>query len=388
MTIRVAAGAMRAMRAHPGGIILQVQGAGDAEAVGRALNRAGADLTKLNINYVTQALPAATGPFIWVDAKSVHPDRLGSIADIVSRHLAKEGVTEAVIAVPKSGGPLLQYPDGLDHVPRAATLRLYPPAPARAYKDPAAEVPGVWLDEAHAWLRASVDDTTEVRAAVETVEFPLALRDVRVLLDACRAARPVTAVVVAGELRSRLRGASGRFYAHVPCISLAAGGPEAGDDDLIAAMAALVEVARLVAPGVGYASLSVEPTFGPFSRARAVTAWMTEGGEYPDNIALLCDEVVFDGFPYQILGPGHLRRLGGMPSGARALENGRFELTVGDPRGWLLDDSSYHPLVWEGITSRRRDPNLQELARRLLGPCLLRQGEGSALLQARWRPHE
>lgn len=170
MTIRVAAGAMRAMRAHPGGIILQVQGAGDAEAVGRALNRAGADLTKLNINYVTQALPAATGPFIWVDAKSVHPDRLGSIPDIVSRHLAKEGVTEGVIAVPKSGGPLLQYPDGLDQ---------------RGRHDGGASSRG--------------DSGVPTRVKPQRG----GPRDM--------AARPVTAVVVAGDLRSRLRGASGRF---------------------------------------------------------------------------------------------------------------------------------------------------------------------------------
>ncbi len=376
------------MREHPGRITLQVRGAGDAEAVARALNCAVADLVKLDINYVTQALPAPTGPFIWVDANSVHPDRLGAITDILIRHLTKEGVTDAVIAVPKIGGPLTDYQEGLDTVPRAATLRLYPPAPARVYKDPRAEIPSVWLDEAVRWLGASVDEATEVRAAVESMEFPVALRDVRALLDVCRTTRPVSAAMVVGDLRSRLRGASGAFYSHVPCIALAAGGPEADDDELVAAMAALVEVARRLARGVGYASISVEPTFGPSGRASTVTAWMAEGGEHPDLISPLCDEFVFDGFPYQILGPGHLRRLGAMPSGAVPLDNGRVELSVGDPRGWLLDDWAYRPHAWRSITSRRRDPSLQELARRLLDPCLPRQGETGPVRQERWRPHE
>ncbi len=217
--------------------------------------------------------------------------------------------------------------------------------------------------------------------------FPLALGGVRDLYEACRTARPVSAVTVAGDLRARLRGASAKFYAHVPSLVLAAGGPDAGDDELVAAMAALVEVARSLARGVGYAYVSVDATVGPSGRASAVTAWGDEGGEHPESIELLCDEFVFDAFPYQVLGAGHLRRLGGLPPGARPLDNGRVELAVGEPRRWLLDDSGYHSLAWRRITSHRRDPSLQEVGRQLLAPCLPRKGEASPVLQARWRPH-
>ena len=52
-----------------------------------------------------------------------------------------------------------------------------------------------------------------------------------------------------------------------------------------------------------------------------------------------------------LLGPGHLRRLGGAPAGAEPLDAGRVEVVIGDARSWL--------------------PTLREQGRTVLVPCLV-----------------
>jgi hypothetical protein len=95
-----------------------------------------------------------------------------------------------------------------------------------------------------------------------------------------------------------------------------------------------------------------------------------------------CDEIVLDAFPYQVLGPGHLARLGGVPAGARAVAAGRVELAVGEPASWLIDPS-VDTYGRRDFSDLRRDPQVQHQARDLLGPCLVRRDDFWALYRAR-----
>jgi len=105
-----------------------------------------------------------------------------------------------------------------------------------------------------------------------------------------------------------------------PNLALAGGRPNATEEELFALMQHFKEIAHRLAPGIGYAVLA----FGSDLKAFAWPSWRpsswwppVEGGGPLTRMEDLCDEVVFDAFPYQILGPGHLRRLGGSPLGGK-----------------------------------------------------------------------
>lgn len=152
----------------------------------------------------------------------------------------------------------------------------------------------------------------------------------------------------------------------------------------------MIEFARSFAGEVAYAFAAVEVDFGRFVYEQYVPDWAVEGdGASPMSssfMEMLLDEIVLDGFPYQILGPGHLRRLGGMPAGARALEQGRFEVSVGNPEDWLLEQSAYARTSWQEryrLSKLRRNPAVQAEARTVLRNCLFNVDETSSLLRER-----
>lgn len=91
------------------------------------------------------------------------------------------------------------------------------------------------------------------------------------------------------------------------------------------------------------------------------------------------DETVLEPFPRQILGPGHLIRLGAtaLPK-AVELDAGRVEVTLGDPTDW-----SYIPGRLFGPFWSEEPPNAYIEGVRLLKPCLLSDEEGRSLYRAR-----
>ncbi|HVL99535.1 MAG TPA: hypothetical protein VM324_09625, partial [Egibacteraceae bacterium] len=129
---------------------------------------------------------------------------------------------------------------------------------------------------------------------------------------------------------------------------------------------------------------TVEPTFAAFGGSSHGTDWAwsdaqgMRSGPWSDR---LLDEVVLDAFWWQLLGPGHLRRLGGPPPGARPLAAGRVELAVGDPADWLFAQPPEGP--WHNFAKWRRDPWVYARARDLLQPCLLTSNQAARLDQAR-----
>ena len=101
---------------------------------------------------------------------------------------------------------------------------------------------------------------------------------------------------------------------------------------------------------------------------------------------LLLDEIVLDAYPFQVLCPGHVRRLGAVPNGAVVLEFGRIALSIGDPADWLLrpdvEDLEYYECP--PMSTYRHDPTIQDRGRALIGPRLVvTQAEADALRDLR-----
>jgi hypothetical protein len=118
--------------------------------------------------------------------------------------------------------------------------------------------------------------------------------------------------------------------------------------------------------------VSLEDHFQAFSGADHWPPWNTAQAERSwYSVNDVCDAVCVEAFPYQVLSPGHLARLGGTPAGARPLAAGRVELALGDPYAWLPGS----PLRAGAVAS----------AREVLAPCL---GDAKAILLERLRQRE
>lgn len=394
MGVVVARGSLTRLREQSDFFVVQVQQAGDVQAAARALEAARGDIAGLEgghelggPKYVSAVLPADTGPFIAVDAGWMPYARLRQIPELVVARLVEAGVDEAVVAVPEPGGPISNSVTGLAVVPNAVVLHLFPPPPPPPTRGRRAELPQEWLAEAVRWLGADADDGAPLWAGVVVTEFPLRASRALEFLVQCRRARASQVAVVAGDAHrpARLRLVAANFVSLVPRLSLAAGGPQASDAELCGAVDELAQVARKVAGELGYGCISIDPTFADMMFGSAGD-WGREGGGSAKTMPNLCDEYVFDAFCYQVLGPGHLKRLGGTLPGAHPLEAGRVELWLGEPAGWLCDpDTEPATLAAPRPLPRRRDPGIQQRHRHLLAPCLLLRDEARALNRARLR---
>ena len=121
------------------------------------------------------------------------------------------------------------------------------------------------------------------------------------------------------------------------------------------------ELGRRASAGLAYACLD----FGSWNFPRQSSwSWFSQGGEHAEILEPLYDEFVPDGYHWQILGPGHVRRLGRVPAGAANLPDDRIELTLGEPVDWLNETRA--------------------AGRGLLAPCLFTDSYASTLRTARW----
>ena len=374
LAIRVARGVAEHIIKYPDSISLQVQGAADPEAAAAALRLALEEIETLGRDSLSPVGDPLTpnsvggvamvpgGPFITsINAPMVPEPELARIPHIVARHLREAAVRDAVIALPPNSGPL----DRIEHAAHAVMLRLYPPRRPDSLKPPS--LPGGWIEVAWRWLANHlVDDVVNVRASL--VQFPILAKDLAGF--ARRYPEGGASIMVNGDLGSRAWG----VHLNVNLV-LAFGGPQSSDDELVAMAEEFIVIARRLAPELGLAFIDIAERFGPFSTLRHGTSWYSSGGEDPTFVEWVCDQLCFDGFPYQVLGPGHLARLaaagpeGSPPRQLRPLEAGRAELAVGELRSWL----PWNP----------ERPRVLEEARRLLAPCLLRRSQSGPLLDER-----
>lgn len=143
-----------------------------------------------------------------------------------------------------------------------------------------------------------------------------------------------------------------------PAASLTAAGAAWTAGEVARELASQRDLIRAHADALVWAGASVALD----ARGLLTVAWSDEqpgqapaSGRRPD-VRRLADLLVPDGMWYQLLGEGHLARLGGPPAGGRRLGADRVELTVGEPQQWMPG----HP----------DRPAVQARARELLAGCL------------------
>lgn len=394
MAVKVSRGLRSSIRKYPGSIVVLVQGVSETDAAAAALREARAEIAGLdggwqsvpNLNpgdtnspkYVGAVASTSIGLLLSIDGGYTPAELLATIPDIITRHLADAGVTDAGVTEPPTEGPLWGGTGfTLNTLPHAVVLYLYPPAePNRSGMLRArATVPPTWLDDAAAWLRAGVGDERDEVWVATLAQYPVPPEAIRDAFDEVR--RSGSGQVVAGNMTTRIRAADTNAIGY-QWLSLSGGGPAATEKELLATFEDLTALARRLAPDLAYACISVEPTFGARLRNR-LAGWSMKGGASPDLVMRIPDEIVLDAFPAQILGPGHLARLsaGGVhldtEAGVtlRCLMGDRVELSIGQPSWWLAD----HP----------QRAVVDELAHRILAPCMVGEERAIEIYQAKLR---
>ena len=343
-------------------------------------------------NSVSGVLVGRRGPWMYVDCKSQISDamRRRFIAVLVEE-LEAAGITEARLATPseddKHGGPLRE----LASIERAVVLCLYPPftPQPRPVEPRAIGVPRHWIDEAGRWLGTGPPPVA--LAMVGSVFGASRFEPIETALG--RLGSEGIGLVAAGDPGSRVRAvhASGGFpNLNPPNLALAAGGPGVDDAGLLVELEGLIAFARGLAADVRYAFAAIHVDFSGFTNKHHPPDWTCEGdGVNPvanPHMERLLGEIVLDGFPCQILGPGHVARLGELPPGAQHLGGGRVELAVGRPEDWLLEQDAYSRRAYPEkytLSAYRRNRTVQEDARRILRRCLVTRSETFALLARR-----
>lgn len=406
MGIKIARGTISRMRENQESIMLRVEGAADQVGATSGLQAATTEISYLGGSYVSDATPTPDGPVLYIDAGGIPPANLRSILDVIARHLEAAGVEEATIAFPGTTSTL----GVLEWVPNAVALHLFV-APPRLVSRPGSwpqewvstELPPAWIDEAIAWVTEGRAPTDELWVRRGLMDFTLAAADVRLQLEggslvvAAKAPGPrrtdlqllgvgdeQATAERAARLGGQVRGTSTVPRSH---IVLAAGGPDASDEDLLDAYERLRDIARRLAPEVTYAYIWITHTLAPLIIAGIRVPWCVEGGPDVGGVnAYLRDELVFDGFAYQVLSPGHLARCADLPPGARTLVGGRVEVSVGDVRDWLPDHATIKRRVaYPYVNSRRyRNPEIHHHARQVLAPWLITEEEAVRLGRARY----
>jgi hypothetical protein len=353
MAIRVAAGTADLICDYADGFVIEVAGASDVDAATAALARARVDIEALapvapgdtDGPVVSQPVLGPEGPLLRIARLEVSDDALSSIPDLVANRLEEAGVASATIRAPEPGGDL----DRLDSCPNAVVLRLFPPPAAGE----AGSLPAGWIDIAGEWVLGDLAPSDVVPLRLLAVEFDVKVADAPAVLHQASTAQ-AWCDVVNGSMDDRIRTASITF-GRTPHVALAAGGPACDSQALLARFDLLCEVAREYAGDVAYACIDIETTFDGIGLGLATTGWRDQGGASPNLVAgRLGDVLVPDVYPYQILGPGHLARLGhgafdpDDPPVGEPLAGGKVELLIGEPQDWLPIYDARQPILEQG----------------------------------------
>ncbi|HET7489959.1 MAG TPA: hypothetical protein VFJ85_18685 [Acidimicrobiales bacterium] len=372
MTVRIADGARKRALRRTGWTEVHVQAAGATDAVVAVLEQVAAELTA---RFVSPVYPKPDGAFFAMDEQGVRRDVLAALPDLVASRLQAAGVGDAVVDIPAP--PADASLANVREDGPAVFLWLFPPPPPVAFPQVAeSSVPDAWVDTALEWLTRAMPAGQPIRGDSGNREFTV---DPHRLPDVVAAHRrsAVRVVLAAGD-DGAVRAVTLDFAGFEPSVRLALAGSRLDDEALAGAVEELAAVARRQAASVAYAYVSVDQWMQGLWHLG--TDWCLVGGPQAEHLTLLCDEVVFDAFPYQVLGPGHLGRLGGIPPGGAALAAGRAEVVIGTTDDWLfVDRAQWDPMeLGRGYSPPRRNPTIREDARRLLEPCMVLDATGEA----------
>ncbi|MGQ0617944.1 MAG: hypothetical protein ACT4PW_13300 [Acidimicrobiia bacterium] len=333
MTITVATGASLRLLAAGERFVVQAEDASDVGAAIAALKLARVDILglvpRLRRGDDPRARPSVSpvvngprGPMFLVERLRADDEALARVPDVVVGRLERAEVGSAVVDIPAPGGIL----DRLDRTPHAVVLRLFPAPFGRP------SIPTGWLDIAGEWVVGGSDDVP-ARVRVLSIEYEVTAPDVSAVLHECGLAR-TWADAVAGDLSDVVRAAS-LTYGRMPHLALSAGGPNADSVSLLAHYALLQSVARTLTAELTYACIDFEPSFEGLALGLAPEGWETHGGAPPNQVAgQMLDERVPDAYPFQVLGPLHVRRLAGLELPVEQLGHGMVELSIEHSSSW------------------------------------------------------
>lgn len=293
------------------------------------------------VAHVSPVITTPRGAAVYVDGGHVSPRRLVQVLDWAVEDLHQQGVEDAVVAVPTPSVALERvWAQGSG--PRL-TLTQVPPVAATP-----APVPSDWADAAITWL---VDDPGLVAqgltALITSQEFGIGPGDVPAVLALDRPESAEIRTVLVGDPWTGVRFASYRGQQDSYTLTLGSTGGAAADPGVLAGR--LTAIAEQLAAGCSYAFLELPS-------GSALDLEDAPPGRPPrlDHTGVV-DEVALDAFPFQVLGPGHLGRLGSLPD-ARPLAAGRVGWRLGAIADWADD---------------RRATELRALGRTMLAPVLL-----------------
>jgi hypothetical protein len=313
--------------------------------------------------FVSSAIPTPGGPVLMVDFGSTPEDEARSVPALIARHLRDAGVVDAEIRLPEPGPGVLRASSGFTPMARAL-LRgpLGPPHGARP-----AGLPGELLDLSIDWLRAEHRPEAELVGFAASVEFPLTFENARSVLGAVLDADRNTNVATS-DLRTFVAAAAIAVWG-ISELALTAAVAEPDTDLLAGLLHRQRETVQRAAAAVTWAGVTAEKDFSLYSTYWTDPAPFQLGRRRRSAVQLLPDTLVPDAMWCQILSPGHLDRLGGVPPGAVEVAPNRFELTVGEPGQWL-----------PGHPDRAA---VQARGRELLAGCLVTAEEADAMVKQR-----
>lgn len=254
----------------------------------------------------------------------------------------------------------------IDLVGPAVVAVLTSPSSHRLMVPPA--VPPTWLSVAMRYLAGM--GTDRVHVAWRGTDTVVSLTEAHERMDD-RRAKGLTCLVMAGDPRTQLRAASLRQRGDGLDLALAAAGPALSGSAIFEEAGVLTETMDGMASELASGYLSLEHTLlpsdpGGFSLGPSYMEDQVEALTDPYLATQLADVSVLDAFPYQVLGPGHIEALGGVPAGTRQLRSDRWGLSIGRLEDWLPGQPSRAAIRTEG--------------RLLLSSCLLTPTEQRAYL--------
>ena len=245
------------------------------------------------------------------------------------------------------------------------TLCMFPDPPATGIGKYSA-VPKEWVEEVWSWLLARSVGAQSLTVRT-MVPFSVDVMAAKQLLDDARNGRLGDFAVVSAANARQTAVVQGYFaWGQLACSTVFT---SSRLDDLVQAADQLKDLARHLASGAALAYLALEPHLGnqltvfPYSSDDPMRGSL-------QSTAQLTDELLFDVFPWQILGPRHIGRLGTTPRGAVGLPNGRYELGFGELGDWLPQTPTRQAL--------------RSLAEGQLAACLPTSVDADALVRLRW----
>jgi hypothetical protein len=355
-------------------VVIQVRSAAAPTRLVAALRAACGDIWALGDGasggpkFVSNVIPIPGGPIVMVDFGSTTEEDARTVPGLIARRLRDAGVLDAEIRLPDPNRGLLRAISGF--TPMTQALLRGPLGPPLG--DRPANLPGDLLDLAIDWLRREHQPAAALVGVAASVEFPLEFES----------ARSTMAEVLDAEARANLAVSDFRTFvaaAAIECggfselaLTAAASAPDAGR--LAGFLRRQRDLIRHVAPAITWAGVTAEAHFTLYS-----THWTDPTPYQPPRpgrpnphrpgVKQLADILVPDAMWCQILSPGHLDRLGGVPPGAVEVAADRFELTIGEPEQWLPE----HP----------DRAAVQARGRELLAGCLVSTDEADALTRQR-----